>query len=287
MKKRSYQSLLSFERASEDDATTTANNKRQLLVSTSKAEEGADESKGEALAVLPCPCIRPPFPSQRVIDSAGLHRLDDDNSVILVHDFLEAIALQQYLDCATKVERFVGVSVFNSPKPRREVCYTIDGRPYRYSGITHTTRTYPEHVLQLIPSMLEAVQRQLPESPYRRLSNAVDILYGPEFIRGGSVGAHSDDEDDWGLVVIFSLGQTRWLRVRRLSDKKSWINVEMRHNSILAMHGSTFQRRYTHQVDKLSRRDSVHPRLSLNVRFLLEEDQRPVTTRSQEDSSST
>jgi hypothetical protein len=34
------------------------------------------------------------------------------------------------------------------------------------------------------------------------------------------------------------------------------------------MLGPTFQARYTHQIDKLKEGEPIHPRLSLNVRFL-------------------
>ena len=96
---------------------------------------------------------------------------------------------------------------------------------------------------------------------------AVDILYSKEYERGGSVGQHADDEDaGWGLVLILSHGQTRWLRVRRRSDGE-YFNVELRHNSIVAMHGIGFQRQYTHQVDKLKVGEDVGVRLSLNFRF--------------------
>jgi alkylated DNA repair dioxygenase AlkB len=79
---------------------------------------------------------------------------------------------------------------------------------------------------------------------------------------------HSDNEnEDWGLVLILSFGQERWLRIR---SKKTgqWYNVKAGPNTLIAMYGSTFQEAYTHQVDKLSEDEEVGVRLSLNVRFL-------------------
>jgi hypothetical protein len=52
----------------------------------------------------------------------------------------------------------------------------------------------------------------------------------------------------------------------RSKETGAWTNVEMRHNSLLAMHGAEFQRRFTHQVDKLGASEPVGTRLSLNVR---------------------
>jgi alkylated DNA repair dioxygenase AlkB len=80
---------------------------------------------------------------------------------------------------------------------------------------------------------------------------------------------------DWGLVLIFSLGQTRWFRIRRKEGDNQYYNIEMKHNSVLLMHGETFQQLYTHQVDKLSKSDAMYYRLSLNIRFLEGENNLP------------
>lgn len=216
-------------------------------------------------------CRQPLFRQQKIIENDGSFSLDDNNYLILERQALiDNKELCDYIKAAAEIKRFSGKSAFNSVKPRKEVCYTINGEPYIYSGISHCTSLYPQHVAKVIPLLLEIVSKHLNslhlENPYQEVSNAVDILYSPEFKNGGSIGAHADDEDDWGLVIIFSLGQTRWLRVRRNSDG-SWYNVKMTHNSMIAMYGETFQTNYTHQVDKLSASEPVGTRLSLNVRF--------------------
>lgn len=86
-------------------------------------------------------------------------------------------------------------------------------------------------------------------------------------LNNSSSRTSSSCSDCWGIVIIFSLGQTRWLRIRSKKHKSQWINVEMSHNSLLVMSGESFQQRYTHQVDKLTKHDIVGNRLSLNVRF--------------------
>jgi alkylated DNA repair dioxygenase AlkB len=218
--------------------------------------------------VYPCSVIRPAFRGQAIVDTVGAVDLDADNKLILVHDLLAPSELGTFIASAVAVPRYTGKSAHNSVKPRREVCYTVDGMPFFYSGRKHPTVKFPAHVTDLfLPRCAEALARYIPENRFQKLSNGIDILYGPEFARGGSIGAHSDDEMKWGLVVIYSLGQTRWLRLRSKVDG-TWTNVEARHNSLIAMYGDTFQSRYTHQIDKLSRTEPVHHRLSLNVRFL-------------------
>lgn len=208
----------------------------------------------------------PLFKQQEVIKQSGIFKLDKNNSLLVQHEVLTANQLTEYLSGAAKITRFSGKAVFNSVKSRHEVCYTISGEPYCYSRLLQPTICYPPHVLNIIPSILEAVESSFSDNEYKELSNGVDILYSNEFVRGGSMGAHSDDEMHWGLVVIFSLGQTRWLRVRKIGNG-AFFNVEMRHNSLIAMHGCTFQQLYTHQVDKLYKEEEVQYRLSLNLRF--------------------
>lgn len=219
------------------------------------------------LDVRPQPSTRPRFKGQRVIDQAGITHLDDANSIIIAHDVLNAKEVKSYLRGASTIARFVGKSAFNAMKPRREICYTVDGEPYIYSGRRHPSQQYPPHVLAAIPRWMACVDKHLPNNCFRKLSHGIDIIYGAEFDRGGSSGAHGDNELQWGLVIIYSLGQTRYLRVRRRSNKE-FINVEMPHNSVIAMHGATFQWDYTHQVDKLPPDADVHTRLTCNIRFL-------------------
>jgi alkylated DNA repair dioxygenase AlkB len=108
----------------------------------------------------------------------------------------------------------------------------------------------------------------MPPNPYTELSSGVDIVYSSKFPRGGSIGCHSDDEMNWGMVIVLSLGQTRYFRVRRKSDG-DWVNVKLGHNSLTVMYGPTFQELYTHQVDKLKEGEPVGIRMSMNARFLL------------------
>lgn len=215
---------------------------------------------------------RPRFQrGQRVVDTQGridLDALSPGCSLAVVHDVLSETQVEDYIDAAALVARASGRSGYGM-KPRREVCYRPagDAGAYVYSGVAHTTLPYPAHVLALVDEFRTRVEALLPANEFVRLSNGIDIVYSAEFPRGGSIAAHGDNERaDWGLVLVYSLGQTRWLRVRHRATG-AWINVELRHNSLVAMHGAAFQRDFTHQVDKLGKDEPVHARLSLNLRF--------------------
>lgn len=216
-------------------------------------------------------CKKPLFrKTQRVFEETGTYFIDTENAMIVSHNILDQEELNHYVTKSLDVERESSFSGF-AMKPRYEVCYTPDGTPYEYSNQKHHTSKYPQHVLDLIPKFKDVINHNLGKiTPYAKLSTGVDILYSDDFPRGGSISAHRDYEMDWGLVIIYSLGQSRWLRVRN-SETKQFYNIKVPHNSLVAMHGPTFQKNYTHQVDKLSKDEPVGNRLSLNIRFLKEQ----------------
>lgn len=255
-----------------DGAITKYLLKRKKDVEREK-QEASWESRiaaSSTINVRPCRCRRPKFRGQQVITEHGLYRLDGENVLMLIHDVLSVQKLEAYLNEAVLVKRASGRSGFGM-KPRREICYSPDGRPYMYSRIAHPTVPYPPHVRVVMEEFSERVRDMLqrerfPANPYTVPTSAVDIIYDDTFPRGGSMGAHKDDEDEWGMVVVFSLGQTRYLRVRRDKDR-AWYNVAASHNSLIVMYGPTFQSLYTHQVDKLYKDEEVGVRLSLNIRY--------------------
>jgi alkylated DNA repair dioxygenase AlkB len=221
-------------------------------------------------------CATPAFRAeQRVVRDtcllrtcAGAPHVKCDCSLIVVNNCLSKSQLAEFVAAADVVSRFGGTTAFGGAKPRSEVCYTRDGKPYVYSRRAQPTVTFPAHVEHIVPTLLRAVQRLLPDNRYTEIDTAVDIAYDATFERGGSIGAHSDDENPaWGLVVILSVGQARWLRLRRSRDG-AFVNVRMAHNSLVAMYGAHFQQHHTHQVDKLSAHETVGLRLSLNIRFV-------------------
>jgi alkylated DNA repair dioxygenase AlkB len=214
-------------------------------------------------------CIRPAFRGALNLDTPGHYILDKErgSSVLIVHNMLGGTLLQDYIQNALSVERKGGKSAFGAMKPREEVCYTPDGKPYKYSGKKHYTTKFPPHVLEIINVFLGTINGFIPDNEFQKASTGVDIEYSDKHDRGGSIGAHKDDEDpNWGMVVVYSLGQTRWLRVRNVHDK-TWCNIKLPHNSMVVMHGKHFQQDFTHQIDKLKEGEPVGKRLSLNIRF--------------------
>lgn len=225
-----------------------------------------DDNELHPWKIIPMPCRTPHFHRmQMTVKDPGLVKLDNVNSVSLTTNVLPDAMLRTYIEEACKVERYTGDTAYG-PKPRREVCYTIDGQAYRYSTVNHKTVKYPQHVLDVIPKLMETAKLDFEGTKYTRLSNGIDIVYSKEFVRGGSVSEHADKEGDWGLVLVFSLGQSRWFRVKNVQTGQRY-NFLIPHNSLLCMHGETFQKLYVHGVDKLHETERVGVRLSLNVRF--------------------
>lgn len=239
--------------------------------SRKKVVEKARYEAASITDVLPMPCLLPRFSGQRVIEVPSTVWLDPSNCILLMHDALGPTELAAYIKESVKVPRVSGRSGFGV-KPRRELCYSPDGAPYVYSRVAHPTTQYPFYVLLAMRIFEKRINEELAkcpspvENPYTNPSSGVDIIYDAEFPRGGSIGRHKDDEDAWGMVFIFSLGQTRYLRIRSDATKE-WFNVKMTHNSLVVMHGPTFQKKYSHQVDKLKEEEPVGVRLSLNVRY--------------------
>ncbi len=198
-----------------------------------------------------------------------------DNALIYIKNALSDDVVRAYAKDAVAVKRVQGDAVFGHKKPRYEIFYTKSGEPYRYSKISHATTTYPKHVLDVIREIEDVVASQgedvLPN--FGELDITGDILYDGTLKCGGRVAAHSDDERAWPIVIIFSLGQTRYLRLKKIGGDEE-INVEMEHNSVVVMAGDTFQATYTHRVDLLSPSESVGARLSLNIRYLPEQTKR-------------
>ena len=217
-------------------------------------------------------CARPSYSKQRYVDAHGvvdLGYLEPGCSIVVERSVLTPDQVKQYVHDAARVVRVSGPTAGGYSKKRRDVTYYVEGESsFSYSGQSHYSMPYPPHVLALVPALrAKVVAAQPATTPYSRLSHAIDVVYSSEFERGGSIGAHGDvGQPDWGLVIVYSLGQSRWLRVRHRASGE-WTNVLMRANSVVAMCGAKFQGAFTHQVDKLAKNESVGTRLSLNVRF--------------------
>jgi len=100
-----------------------------------------------------------------------------------------------------------------------------------------------------------------------RLFNANMVHYTPRFDRGGGRGVHSDNPDEpLSLVLIYTIGQTRTLKIYR--EGKVVTKVPLEQNSVVAMVGRTFQTMYKHCVAKLPPSVTPGHRYSLNIRYM-------------------
>jgi len=226
--------------------------------------------------VTPMPCRKPRFPKdQTTIAALGtvIHQLDAENSIIIINNAIaDTTQLSTYIDTALAVERtspMCGTPAGPVPIPRSQMCYTTTGKPYLYSKTSHDTKPFPPHVLALIQQLIHVFNETVPDNPYVHIDTAADLMYSSQQKNGGSISAHCDYENPkWGLVLIHTLGQARYIRIRRKDKSQPFINVKIDHNSLLAMYGPTFQSMYTHQVDKLKDGEEIGVRLSLNVRLV-------------------
>lgn len=232
----------------------------------------------------PKPCKTPRFgPGQVTIGSSAIYESDrfgyvkvlpdSDNpaEILIIPDILDAKARADYLTEALKVDRPSGKTAYGYAKPRKELFYSPSGDTYHYSGKKHRTTVYPEHVSKAIVQIMKAIDDRLSEDDEivftnYKVSVSGDIKYDSDMPLGGSCGAHSDDEMKWPLIIIYSLGQSRWIRFRNKATGK-YTNIEMADNSVVIMFGQWFQADYTHQVDKLTPGEEVGTRLSLNIRY--------------------
>ena len=68
-----------------------------------------------------------------------------------------------------------------------------------------------------------------------------------------SCGEHSDNEPEVDLskpVVTLSLGQQRCMLIREAKNAGNAITIKLDQGSVLVMHGTDFQKKYTHQIPK-------------------------------------
>ncbi len=224
--------------------------------------------------VVPLPCKAPPTKSGCVLTShecktINVLSLGHDCHVLIFQNVLTPPQRDDYLKQAAKVPRKSDRSGFGQ-HPRRELCYSPSGQPNAYSSVA-----CPSHVLEvremcekLVNDRVRMIRFLPSENPFTEVATAVDMLYDDTFLRGGSISAHSDDEGNYGAVSIFSLGQTRYLRIRSLTYG-TFYNVALADNSLVVMFGRKFQTKFTHQIDKLKSGELVGVRLSLKFCYTL------------------
>ena len=203
------------------------------------------------------PRSRTPSVAQLAMPVFVLPLDDAGSSIIHVPNFLTVEQRARAWD--VEVPRVQGPASFGHLKPRREVCYSTDGKPYVYSGRAQPTIPYPPHVLDMVPGIVAVIREHAPDLPCTRLDHGVDIAYGADLPGGGSIGQHADDENpNWGAVAVVSMGQRRWMRFRRKCDDGP--NCDLCHlplddRSLVIMSGVNFQKWYSYRPSSYPRSD--------------------------------
>lgn len=201
-----------------------------------------------------------------------VYELEDGCDIIIVYNFLSQSKRRRYLRRALREERTQWPFYNDKMLPRRSVIYSKKGDGWIYSNSKHPSVKYPDYVLRITSKMERSINKIYPENPCGEISYSSSIVYDSEYERGGGIGAHGDftNEGVWDNIAILNHGQTRWFRVRNVKTREFY-NIRAVDNSLIVMHGDTFQQKYTHQVDKLPKSVEVHTRLSLNIRWLSSE----------------
>ena len=253
-------------------------------VLSKRRADGHDDQDGASTKYRKCCTVpyHPRWPHSHTLTTRQLALpylvipLDDENCIIRVPNFLSPEQLHTYMDSTVAVKRVQHRAAFGRMKPRFEAHYSFHGEPY------------PPHVLAIGPRVVEMAQRHSPETTFT-LGDGVDTHCGAWFPQGGSIGEHADDEKDWGMVAILSMGQCRYLRIRhknvppdvthaavlktpsygtstRRRHRDLW-HIPTTHNSLVIMYGPTFQNKYTHEVPKLPMTVTPHSKWSLKLNF--------------------
>lgn len=217
------------------------------------------------LPILDCPSGRI---EGEFFREEGIHVLSPGCSLLILHNFFQdPKKREKYLRRSLKEERIQGSSMGGRQKePRRKIVYSPNGEDWHYSGSIHSSIKYPDYVLRIVRYIEKIIALNFSDEHCSELSFSSSIVYDQAYDRGGSIGAHSDSGEPWNNIAVLNHGQTRWFRVRHKKSKKFY-NIEARDDSLILMHGKTFQQEYTHQVDKLPKSVEIGTRISLNIRW--------------------
>lgn len=137
------------------------------------------------------------------------------------------------------------------------------GKSYRFSGTDHAAKELPA---EFKPFLIWA--KSLGYGDYNQV--LVNHYIGPSH----HISAHSDDESQLvknSPIISISLGAQRRFVIRRKSDKQIVRELEMPDRSYVVMGGS-MQKRYTHEVPKITRKGipAVDKRINITFRQFID-----------------
>lgn len=144
------------------------------------------------------------------------------------------------------------------PKPRFDKVYGDKGVTYKYSGVKYDTAPWPPILLDLKSHLETQLRSEFNFCVVNWYMNGQDY-----------VSAHQDNEpgiDQKTPIVSVSLGTTRKFRIRNKKTRKITLEKRLKHGDIFVMGGRRFQKDYTHEIVKQSKRLVRSLRISITFR---------------------
>lgn len=191
--------------------------------------------------------------------------LQSDCSVQVLESALTPQEYSQFIAIGTKYAPLMKqptTSTYGHRPKFKDVTYDLG--PTGNGGYAHTP--IKDDIFDLCATIKTKYNEAHPQNHYERLFNCNLVHYTPDFDLGGGRGRHQDNPSvDLGLVLIYSWGQARTLNI--YEGGKIVHKIPMSHNSIIAMQGQNFQKKYFHSVPKLHPSTPPKDRYSLNIRY--------------------
>lgn len=188
-------------------------------------------------------------------------KLDNDNKIIVLNNFLTAAERIEFIQESATYEK--PPSVVGGSHNRLE--YTRNGKPYTFTPNPQKTKSFTSHIEIIGRKILEKI-RGTESTEHDLMDSATEYEYGVDMPNGGSVDKMQDNAGDWRHVVFYGLGQTRYLRITK-DGARGYINLPLYDNSLVICSGSTFHKKYFHQIDSLPDENPMGTTMLLKTRF--------------------
>ncbi|XP_063693425.1 alpha-ketoglutarate-dependent dioxygenase alkB homolog 3-like [Bolinopsis microptera] len=195
------------------------------------------------------------FTKPITITTPGCYVLSNPDSGCRISLFQDVFASQLCDQFSSEIENTGTLKQYNSihrqsqaPLPRLSSWFgPVD---YAFSGIVMKANSVSQ-----CPRLIAAYQN-MAENLFtpNNIDCSSDCFLINQYRTGrDSCGEHSDNEPEVDLskpVVTLSLGQQRCMLIREAKNPGNAITVQLDQGSVLVMHGTDFQKKYTHQIPK-------------------------------------
>ena len=194
-------------------------------------------------------------------ESAESKKLDGDNRIYILKDFLNPSERIQYIQESYRHEK--SPSVDGGCHNKLE--FTRNGKPYTFSPQSHKTLHFKKHIQDISKKILETIKTK-ESFGLNLMDSATEYEYGVDISNGGSLLSTQDTEGDWNHVAFYALGQTRYLRITK-KNARGFINIPLKDNSLVICSGNNFHTNYFHQIDDVTEEIALGTSLLLKTRF--------------------